>query len=873
MPPPARRSIVLEPGTPIADALTRARQAFTAADATGVDAAYQESVRLARGNTTLWAALVMDHIEQLRMLHNATLALRRCDEYLGEAGASHLSLWVQRAEIRSCLHFHSGAGEDAAKIRAALAGQSGSLTREDSARLHRVEGLSAADRDDLDGAVAHLDAAREVFRALDDQAGVAAIELDKLQLGVREGEQPAVSDVLSGPPPRTAAESLLRALALRRQLRYQEAFEVLLRGAVNDDLDPALRWSVLYELILLLRLLNQNSIAERLLPLLDEAVVLAADPVTAAVDTKRLSDGAAPSDVVSPHFDRRVQWCRRLISDTRLAEAERVLTELCSHARTERDVSTWHLAAGECALARYELSGTRSFAEEAVGHLSNAADHASVTALVEVQACALGLLGDACQVLGDAELAAVSWAAAHRLEEEIAGRQPSDNVRIGMLLPVPDEYDKRIEAAAKALGTRGLEAAAAIAVAMEAARGAAILDRILPGQPGLGRDLPEPGDLRGALRWVDDVGDGLSRSQVAWIIHSTPDHVHHAVIGRERFDYTSVPSPRTSLMKAVNDFAICCSTTEILEECIADGQFAKLLNEIADRVGVSAVIEKIPRHVRRIAIVAGGELSNIPFAGMLVPGEAEPIGLRFALSDLPCLSARLPLHQRSRRSRGDRLLVVSPPTQGLTRAESGRGKPLLDGERATVAALREELERHRHQQVRIDCHGQHDRDDPTRGSWLQLTPEGPAGQLRPEELQRMDLEGYGTVILGACESGMAQRIGRDERIGFVRAAVHAGASAAIAATWRAVDGVAAPMIDRITWYLHYLPRDLALQRAQRDVYRGALAIPGNIPFTTHPARWACWTLYGDSGWQTGAGLVRRLLRCGLDQRRRRAAHP
>lgn len=141
--------------------------------------------------------------------------------------------------------------------------------------------------------------------------------------------------------------------------------------------------------------------------------------------------------------------------------------------------------------------------------------------------------------------------------------------------------------------------------------------------------------------------------------------------------------------------------------------------------------------------------------------------------------------------------------------------------------------------------------------------------MRPEELQWMDLRGCGILVLGACESGMAQRIGRDERIGFVRAAFHAGAAAVVAARWAADDSVAAIVLDRFERYVRYLPRDLALQQAQRDVYRGASGTPVDPPARDHPARWACWTLYGDSGWQTGAGPVRRLLRRSLDQRKER----
>ncbi|MGH3935379.1 MAG: CHAT domain-containing protein, partial [Pseudonocardiaceae bacterium] len=430
-----------------------------------------------------------------------------------------------------------------------------------------------------------------------------------------------------------------------------------------------------------------------------------------------------------------------------------------------------------------------------------------------------------------------------------------------------DEHDERIRAAAWKLNDRGPEATAAIVVAMEAARGAMILDRILPGKVDLVRDLPRPSDLNGAWRWVSDIADRLAPAQAAWISHSTPDRVHHALVGRGLLYYVSVPSERKKLTASIDTLMSCWGIKETLESSIIGGEFTASLEEIATQVGIDAVIPKLRHYprIRRIAIVAGGELSDIPFAALTVTGQTTPLGLQFALSDLPCLAARLPLHRRSLRQRGDRLLLVSPPGAGLTPAGGGRARTPLSGARASWGAAQAELGLRRYRQVRIDSHGQHDHDDPAM-SWLQLAPEGPAGRLRPEQLQQTDLRRCGTLVLGACESGMAQRIGRDERIGFVRAAVRAGAAAVIAARWRAEDSVAATVLDRFERYARYLPRDLALRQAQLDVYRRAPGTPVDLPAVDHPARWACWTLYGDSGWQTSASPVRRSLRRSLDQR-------
>ncbi|MGH3855618.1 MAG: CHAT domain-containing protein [Pseudonocardiaceae bacterium] len=872
MPPPARRPIELEPGTPLAAAVTQARDALARSDAAEMDVAYQRAAGQAVGDPPLWSALAADHVEGLRRLGHATLALRRCTEYLDTAGAHQVSLRSQRAQIRSSLGDHPGARADAAAVRTALGSHPDSLAPEDSARLHRVEGLSAADSGDLSGAAGHLNAARQIFLEAGDQAGVAAIELDRRGIEVRQGQQGAVFDVLAGEPPRTVADYRLLAVALRRQVRYEEALHVLLRCAAEHNLDPALGWHVLYDLIVLLRLTRQDDFARQLLPLLQQAVATSADPAAGDGAVARLYAADAPEDAFSPQFDRRVQHARRLIIETRLDEAERLLSTIRAHAHTDRDIATWHLAAGELHLAGHAPSEIRSRARVAVGHLTEAVSRASTTALVEVRVCALRSLGHAYSRLDVDEQATECWAKAHRLEEGIAGRQRTDNVRIGMLQAVPTEYDERIRAAAEKFHNRGPEATAAIVVALEAARGATILANIFPNKEGFDRDLPGPSDLNGAWRWVSDIADGLPSAQAVWIMHSSPDRVHHAVLGPGLLHYNFFSSEKRKLTQAIDDLMACWGAgAESLELSITDGEFEGCLKKIADQVGISTVIPGLPPQVRRIAIVAGGELSDIPFAAMATPGTTEPLGLRYALSDLPCLSARLPLHQRSRRLRGERLLSVSPPDDKLTGAAHRPAHTPLNGECATLDRLREALGRRRHRQVRIDSHGQHEHDDPAR-SWLQLMPEGLDGRLWAEELQGMDLSGCGTLVLGACESGMAQRIGRDERVGFVRAAVSAGAAAVVAARWIAADSVAATVLDRFERYVRYLPRDLALRQAQRDVYQHAPGTPVDLPALDHPARWACWTLYGDSGWQTAAGSVRRSLRRNLDQRSRHVAN-
>jgi len=892
MPSAEEGPIELPPGTPLAAAVARGIAAFAQGDEAGGDAAYQEAVHLAAPTAPgLWPKLAVDHVVQLLRLRRATRALQRCDEYLNTAGQGHVSLRVLRAEIRSSVGDHRGAVHDLAAIHEAVRDQRHSLTPHENAVLNRLTGLAAAEQGRLDEAATYLHTAHDMLRESHDRSGVQHVERDIAMILVRGGDDTAMFAALGGQAPRTVPDYLLLTQAFRSRLRYEEAAWMLARllgGSLDGDidLDPALRFTVIHELVVLLRLTRDHDAAQRLLPALQQAVARSPDPAASAAALQRLSQPGAADGEVDAAFHSMLQHARRLVTDERFDEAERLVAGLRPRALRDHEVAGWHLAAGELDLARstrlrIPLVERQALFGRAAEQFTAAAERASTTALVEIRVQALRLLGDADIRLGAAhgvqnrqavtrrqgQLAADCWAESHRLEEHIAERQVSPDTRIRMLQAVPDEFDQRIRAAEETACERGHEARAAVVVAMEAARGTAIISSILPGAASAVRNLPGPSDYQDSWRWVQKMADSLPRGQVAWLLHATPDRVHHAVLGAGILHHDSVHSRRKDVTDAIDALMKRCWNKDFFEQSVADGTFDQCLDEIAWQIGLGAVIPALPAWVRRIAIVTGGELAEIPFAALTIPGSAERIGLRYALSDLPCLSARLPLAQRSRRVRGDKGLLVSPPFDGLGAARMPSHTP-LDGARATQAQLRAILELRRHRQLRIDTHGGH---DPTR-SWLQLAPSGLEGQLTPDTLQRMDLSACGTVVLGACESGMARRIGRDERTGFVRAALHAGAASVVAARWIAPDVVAGPVLDRFEQYIRYLPRDVALQRAQLDLCRGELGSPADLPAPGHPARWACWTLYGDSGWQTGAGPLRRLLRRNSNERSRRAAH-
>lgn len=857
-----------------------AEQALRAVAAAGddpaaVDAAYQWAVALA--GEPMRADLTIDHAARLLALGAFGLALRRCDEYLGnehlaedgrtdEPAAGDHALRLVRAEGRSATGDHERATADTTAVRAALAAGRWAPGGDEQGRLLRVEGLAAADGGDYGRATLLLAEAAQLFLAHGATTAAAAVQQDRLMVGVRSGDPDAVAQVLAGPAPRTVSEHLLHAMALKRELRYERAQGVL-RVLLRQDLDPAVRNLVCDELAVLLRLTRQDEQADELL-----------QQQPGAAEPAALTEAGVPVALTCRRYDQTVERARLLITEGRLDQAESLLAQLRPLATTrgapaQRDGAMWHLAAGELELAGHERHGQVESLHSAAYHLGAAADLFTALPMTEARAHALRLRGRAFDRLGRQGAAVTCWAQAHQAEEFVARRQDSDAVRVRMLQAVPDEHDERLRAAERLLRPEDQQAAAAMVVAMEAARGPTILNRILPGDPELARQLPAPGDLGGAWRWLDELTKDLPRSRAIWMMHTTPDRVYHAVLGRGRLWQVSLALGLNQLTTAI-DLLMGYCTPQLLHRSMGNGNFDHQLRTIADLLGLDAVLPQLPRHIRRVAVVGGRELAEVPFAALIVPRTGQRVGHRFALSDLPCLSALRPLRARASGCRGDRRLLVQPPDTDLPAVDTGRGQvTLLRDEQATPAELGAQLRTEHHQLVRITCHGRHAENDPLAGSWLQLAAAGRQdGRLSPKQLQKLDLRGCATVVLGACESGMAQRRGRDEPVGFVRSAVHAGAAAVVAARWIAHAEVAATVLQRFERYLRRLPRDLALQRAQLDVCRGAPGVPTHLQFFDHPANWACWTLYGDPGRQTAAGPVRRTARA-LAQLRRPGGAP
>ncbi len=239
----------------------------------------------------------------------------------------------------------------------------------------------------------------------------------------------------------------------------------------------------------------------------------------------------------------------------------------------------------------------------------------------------------------------------------------------------------------------------------------------------------------------------------------------------------------------------------------------------------------------RVLIVPHGALGALPFAALpaALPADGQPLGQRHQLALAP--SAREALRGLRRGPPPvRRVLAVGEPSQ---LPEAGReaeavaarfpGSQALVGPAATVQALRAgapgaDL-------LHLACHAQFRADSP-RFSALHLHGEA----LTADLAEGLALSPC-TVVLSACETGLAEQGAGAEMLGLVRAFLVAGAARVVASLWPVDDAITAAFMGRFYASLQAgAAPSQALQTAQA----------GTAAEHLHPYFWGAFVIYG--GW-------------------------
>ncbi|CAD5374301.1 CHAT domain-containing protein [Rubrivivax sp. A210] len=238
-------------------------------------------------------------------------------------------------------------------------------------------------------------------------------------------------------------------------------------------------------------------------------------------------------------------------------------------------------------------------------------------------------------------------------------------------------------------------------------------------------------------------------------------------------------------------------------------------------------------NANRVLIVPHGQLGALPFAalgdGVTTLVERHEIALvpsaRAALRGLQ----RPPVtpHRALALGESSRLPHAAGEARGVA-AHFDLGLSLV-GEQATL----QQLQAHAGQAdvLHLACHAQFRSDNP-RFSALHLHD----GALTVDQAEALGLKPC-TVVLSACETGLAEQDTGDEMVGLVRAFLVAGASRVLASLWPVDDQLTAAFMARFYGALRQgqCPAQ-ALRSAQ-------LATRAEHP---HPYMWSAFVLYG--GW-------------------------
>ena len=133
--------------------------------------------------------------------------------------------------------------------------------------------------------------------------------------------------------------------------------------------------------------------------------------------------------------------------------------------------------------------------------------------------------------------------------------------------------------------------------------------------------------------------------------------------------------------------------------------------------------------------------------------------------------------------------------------------------------------------LHLACHAQFRSDNP-RFSALHLHDAA----LTVDQAEALALKAC-TVVLSACETGLAEQDTGDEMVGLVRGFLVAGASRVLASLWPVEDQLTAGFMARFYGALR------AGERPAKALRRAQLATRAERP---HPYMWAAFALYG--GW-------------------------
>lgn len=269
------------------------------------------------------------------------------------------------------------------------------------------------------------------------------------------------------------------------------------------------------------------------------------------------------------------------------------------------------------------------------------------------------------------------------------------------------------------------------------------------------------------------------------------------------------------------------------------------------------LVQPVRAHVpegARLVIVADGELSALPFSGLVVRGSERYMVQEHEIRVASSIAQARQVVRAPTADPGRAAVFVADPALSLsdrvtfpalpllaqaTRDIAGvvPGSKLLEGPTADAATLRTAMTRA--SLFHFSGHAVFDDDHPQR-SYLLLAPDsaGP-GRLTADEIAQLDLSGVRLVVLSACETQSSVKGRPGGFAGLSGAILAAGASGVLGSLWHVSEGPSAELIRE--FYRAYTPGSNgagALRQAQRRM------VESRDPVLRSPSAWAGFRFAG-----------------------------
>lgn len=298
------------------------------------------------------------------------------------------------------------------------------------------------------------------------------------------------------------------------------------------------------------------------------------------------------------------------------------------------------------------------------------------------------------------------------------------------------------------------------------------------------------------------------------------------VVRRDKVTNTSVDVDHAKLVSKIGE----------LHQSVIEMKYNRKLARELYKVLIQPVRNQLK--CDRLVVIPHRGLHYLPFQALMT-GNRYLVEL-YALSYVPSATA-LSIVNKKKFAKKGKALVVGNPTGDLAHAEkeaAAIGKVLPDaevllGDQGTETFLKKDAGDYKI--IHIASHGVFDPERPL-ASRIKLYPtQEDDGQLMTDELFSCRWRAS-LVTLSACQTGISKYSSGDELIGLQRGVFFAGTQSLLASSWKVDDKSTSYLMTRFYKHLANNPKDMALQKAQKDAIRRY----------GQPFHWASFRLVGSS---------------------------